>query len=123
MFGLFRRQPERVGERLAARRTRVWNDAQRQGQSFLAQRRHEPRASFSPKRTFDEEAQPPLAPPFQRAAVNLKNFAQPLHALELQSVDHGRHQHHDQAGINAPSSAGVHVIGPGCSRKSTKCRL
>jgi hypothetical protein len=58
-----------------------------------------------------------LAPPFQRAAVNLKNFAQPLHALELQSVDHGRHQHHDQAGINAPSSAGGSCYRAGLFKK------
>jgi hypothetical protein len=58
-------------------------DAQRQGQRLLAQRRHEPDARLSPKGTFYKEAQPPLAPPLQRAAVNPKDFVQPLHSLGL----------------------------------------
>ena len=77
-------------------------DAQRQGHRLLAQRRHEAGASLFPKRTLDEEAQPPLAPPLEGAAVDRQGFPQPLDPFGLQAVDHGRHQYHDQPGINSP---------------------
>src|ERR1035438_5539464 len=73
--------------------------AQWQGHRLWAQRRHKPGASFSPKRAFHEEDQPPLTPPFKSAAVDPHGLTQQLYSLGLQAVNHGRHQYHDQSSI------------------------
>src|SRR5271157_2713851 len=76
--------------------------AQGQGHRLWAQRRHKPGASFSPKRAFHEEDQPPLTPPLESAAVDPHGLTQQLYSLGLQTVNHGRHQYHDQTSINSP---------------------
>lgn len=77
--------------------------AEGQGHRLSRQRRHEPGARISPKRTVHEQAQPPLTPPLQGAAVNPQRLPQALHAFGLQAMGHRRNQYDHQACIHASS--------------------
>jgi len=71
--------------------------AQRRGQ-----RRHEAGTRLSPKRTLDENDQPPLPPPLQGSAVYPEGIPQHRHSFGLEAMGHSRNQHDDKAGVNAP---------------------
>jgi len=56
---------------------------QRQWQSLLTYRRHEPGSGGFPERTAHKAVQPPLAPTLQRARVDLQCFPDPSHTCRL----------------------------------------
>ncbi len=96
-----RQEPQQVHQPFA--RLDLEAQAQRQGHGSVIQRRYEPGTGFLPKRAVHKEAQPPLAPPLQGAAVNAQGFAQALHPFGLEAMRHRRNQDDDQARIDASS--------------------
>ncbi len=67
---------------------------QRQRQSQFADQGHETGPGSFPKDALNELLQPPLSPPLQGSPLDAQGFPQRPHPLRLQSMVHGRNQHH-----------------------------
>jgi len=82
---------------------KVKSQPQRQRQSLLADRRHEPGSGGLPERAAYKAIQPPLAPTLQRTPINVQRFPDPAHTCRRQPMNHCRDQYYHQAGIDPPS--------------------